>query len=223
MKNSFIHWRLSDNIKAASKCWNNVKTFPITRIQIHQETSIISGQTAKFCFDKALLYQPSYTDTNMLSCLHLKYMIIVKVGLRMVLICIILSNPTFSIDSNKLQIELKFYHQLLYWLKLVQCLEVTLILVLLKNSLNNCSIISKNCLVNTHVLLSFVTSISTIVWKIWLETDKAMTLSCYLVMTRYFLVRLMIPSWRTMTIKNDWIYIVLINFNLIRKMHNHSV
>ena len=44
---------------------------------------------------------------NMLSCcFHLKYMIMVKVRLRMVLICIMVSNPIFQIDSNKWQIEL---------------------------------------------------------------------------------------------------------------------
>ena len=48
-------------------------------------------------------------------------------------------------------------------LNLVQSLKVTLILVLLKNSLGDRSIISKSCLVATHVLISFVTGISTIV------------------------------------------------------------
>ena len=134
-------------------------------------------------------------------CFHLKYMIIVKVRLRMVLISIMVSSPIFPIDWNKWQIELKFHHQLLYWLNLVQCLEMTLILVLLKNSLDDCSIISTNCLVATHVLILFLTGISTIVWKIWLETDEVMALSCYLMMTPNKLVSLMIPSWRTMTIK----------------------
>ena len=59
-------------------------------------------------------------------CIHLKYMIIIKVFLWMILICIMLSNPIFSNDLNKWQIELKFHHQLLYWLNIVQCLEVTL-------------------------------------------------------------------------------------------------
>ena len=156
-------------------------------------------------------------------CFHLKYINIVKVCQRMVLIYIMVSNPIFPIDSNKWQIELKFHHQLLYWLNLVQCLEVTLILVLLENLLDDCSIISKNRLVATHVLISYVTSISTIVWKTWLETDEFMALSCYLMMTHHYLVSLMIPSWRTMTIKNEWIYIVLINFNPIRKKHIQSV
>ena len=68
-----------------------------------------------------------------------------------------------------------------------------------------------------------LTAISTIVWKTWLETDEFMALSCYLMMTHHYLVSLMIPSWRTMTIKNEWIYIVLINFNPIRKKHIQSV
>ena len=153
-------------------------------------------------------------------CFHLKYMIIVEVYL---LICIMVSNPIFSIDSNKWQIELKFHDQLFYWLNLIQCVEVTLILVLLKSSLDDCLIITKNHLVTTHVLISFVTDISTIVWKIWLEIDEVMALSCYLMMVHHYLVSLMILSWRTMAIKNDWIFIVLLNFNLIRKMHNHSM
>ena len=63
----------------------------------------------------------------------------------------------------------------------------------------------------------FVTIISTIIWKIWLETDVVMDLSRYLMMTHHYLVSLMIPSWRTMTIKSKWIDIVLINFHLIRR------
>ena len=44
----------------------------------------------------------SFYNLNMLSCcFHLKYMITVKVCLRMVLICIMVSNPVFSISSNK--------------------------------------------------------------------------------------------------------------------------
>ena len=76
-----------------------------------------------------------------------------------------------------------------------------LILVLLKNSLDDCLIILKYCLVATHVLISFVTVISTIVWKIWLETDKVMVLSWNLMMTHHYLVSIMIPSWTTMTEK----------------------
>ena len=116
-----------------------------------------------------------------------------------------------------------FHHQLLYWLNVVQCLEVALILVLLENLLDNCSIISKNCSVSTHVLISFATIISTIVWKTWLEKDQVTALSCYLLMIHHCLVSLMIPSWRAMTIKNDWIHNKLINFNLIRKMLIHSM
>ena len=116
--------------------------------------------------------------------------------------------------TNRIEIS----HQVLYWLNLVQYLEVTLIPVLLKNLLNDCSIMSKNCLLATQVLISFVASISTIVWKIWLETHKVMVLSCYLMMTHHYLVSLMIPFWRTLTVKNDWIYIELKNLNLIRKI-----
>ena len=132
------------------------------------------------------LDQPSHTDVIMLGCcFHLKYMIIVKVCLRMVLFCIMVSNPIFSIDSNKWQIELKYYHQLLYWLNLVQCLEGTLILVLLENLPDDFSIISKNCLVATQVLISFATGISKIVWNIWLETNEVIALRCYFMMTHY--------------------------------------
>ena len=81
----------------------------------------------------------------------------------------------------------------------------------------NCSIISKNCLVSPYVLIPFLTGISTIARKIWIETDEVMALSCYL-MTHHYLVSLMILSWRTMTTKNGWIYVVQINFNLIRKI-----
>ena len=66
-----------------------------------------------------------------------------------------------SIDSNKWQVELKFHHQLFYWLNLVQCLEVTLILVLLKRRLfNNIKKLSSGYLL---VNISFVTSNSAIV------------------------------------------------------------
>ena len=156
-------------------------------------------------------------------CCNLKFMITLKVCRRMVLIYIMLPNPIFSIESNKWQIELKFHHQLLYLLNFVQCLEVTLILVLLKNLLDDCSIISKNCLVATHVLTSFVTSISIIVWKICLERNEVMALNCYLMIAHHYLVSLMTASWKTLTINNKWIYIAKINFNLIRKMHNHSM
>ena len=82
----------------------------------------------------------------------------------------------------------------------------------------NCSIISKNCLLSRHLLISFLIGISTIVRQIWIETDEVMALSCYLMMAYHYLVSLMILSWRTMTIKNGLIYIVQINFNLIRKI-----
>ena len=51
-------------------------------------------------------------------------MVIVKVCLRMILICIMVANPIFSIYSSKWQIKLKIHHQLFYWLKIVQFLEV---------------------------------------------------------------------------------------------------
>ena len=148
-------------------------------------------------------------------CFHLKYMIIIKVFLRMVLVCIMVSNQIFLMNSNKWQIKLKFHHDLLFWLNLIQCLEVTLILVLFKNSLDDYSIISKSCLIVTHLLISFLTSIWTIVWK--------MALSCYLMMTHHYLVSLVIASRRTMTTKNNRVYIALISFSLISKMHNQSM